>query len=244
MKKSLDTIKTYAEAGYIHPEAGAENTPEQKGTDDWLVRRSEGEPGAEALWAPEWTEKGVEIKAILEETDKYVDNSKIQGKMTAVYAHTKYPEQAVNFIELIGTDEVIQNLLGWGIEGEHYEIKEGRAFPLEGKDDKWSAWGNQFVRTDLRIPGELDPKVDDPKFIEEQKMFADSLVPAFDLGFTPSEEAARILGEVQAVKNNHYKFLARGQMESYETFLSELEAAGINELVEMLNTELKEWKGQ
>ena len=46
-------------------------------------------------------------------------NISARGALTAVNAQTKHPEKAVEFLNLVNTDEYLRNLLNYGIEGEH-----------------------------------------------------------------------------------------------------------------------------
>lgn len=45
----------------------------------------------------------------------------IQGSFQVVSAGSKYVDESVKFLELINTDKTARNLLGFGIEGTHYE---------------------------------------------------------------------------------------------------------------------------
>lgn len=239
MKKAFETIKSYADKGYIHPDAGSDLAPKQDDPDTWLVKRAEGEPGAEALWSDGW---GTPVKAVLTAEDIYIGNANIQGKMTSIYAHSKHPEEALDFIQKIGMDEVIQNLLAWGIEGEHYTMKDGQAIAVDGKEDKWAPWQAQLVSDAKRIPGPNVKSPDDPELKKEIEEFEGGLKPAADLGFTPSKEAEELMGQIQGIKDTYYPDLSRGKMETYEDFLSELDAAGIDDLVEQLKEEYQAWK--
>ncbi|MDO4779150.1 MAG: extracellular solute-binding protein [Tissierellia bacterium] len=237
-KKALEVIKGFAEKGYISPEAGSDQYKQDE-PDQWLVKRAEGEPGAEALWTDGFK---TPVKAVLTAEDIFTRSDMIQGKMTAVYKHSKNPEQALNFIEKIATDATIQNLLAWGIEGKHYTLKDGKAVATEARNEGWNLWQNQLVSDKTRLPNPLQKAQDDPALVEEVKAFEAELKPAADLGFTPSAAYLEKFAAIKAVKDKHYKALARGKMETYDQFLKDLEAAGIKEAVEMLQKEYDAWK--
>lgn len=242
MREALETIKKYADAGYIHPDAGSDLAPKQTDPETWLVMRAEGEPGAEALWSV--GEKNTPIKSVLTAEDVFIGNANIQGKMTSVYAHSEHPAEALDFVDKIGTDEVIQNLLAWGIEGEHYNVVDGNVETTEAQGEGWAPWQAQLVSDAKRLPGPDVKAADDPELVEEVKAFEAELKPAADLGFTPSAELETKMGEIQAIKDTYYGDLARGRMETYDNFLSDLEAAGIDQLVTDLQAEYDAWKAQ
>lgn len=240
MKKALDTIKAYKDAKYIHQEAGVENSTfkqEEPGT--WLVKRAEGEPGANALWSIGWK---TPVVAVPTAEDIYISNANVQGKLTSIYAHTKYPDQAMNFIELIATDDVIQNLLAWGIEGTHYKLEDGRAIETPEKAEGWNTWQAQFVTDAKRLPNKDQLKQDDPKFKEEVEKFNAEIKPAADLGFTPSPELVEQLGQIFKVKNDYYKDLNRGRNEKQNEFYEKLKAANIDDVLAKLQQEYDAWK--
>lgn len=241
MKKAIETAKKYATAKYIHPEAGVEGaTFKQEDPDTWLVKRGEGEPGALGDWTANYK---TPVHTVFTAEDVYVGNANVQGKITSVYNHSEHKEQAVNFIEKIATDEVIQNLLAWGIEGKHYTVKDGKAIPAEKKDEGWAAWGNQFVSNAKRLPNENQYKQDDPEFKARIEAHIKDLKPGADLGFNPSQDLVEKLSQVSEVKNTHYKELSRGRG-NYEEFLQALKDANIDTVVEELQKEYDAWKAQ
>ncbi|WP_249961704.1 hypothetical protein, partial [Histophilus somni] len=123
LKAEFEMMSRYRDLGYLGKEAATEADPlkeVQQKNDQWLVTRDEGEPGSEATWAKVFQ---TPVIAVPLANDNILYNDKVQGKLTSVYAHTKYPEHAVNFIELVRFDEKIQNYLAWGIEDKHYTMK-------------------------------------------------------------------------------------------------------------------------
>ncbi|MHB8061211.1 MAG: ABC transporter substrate-binding protein [Ruminiclostridium sp.] len=50
-----------------------------------------------------------------------LNTNNITGSMQAISSTSKNPERALMFLELVNTDEVLSNLINFGIEGFHYE---------------------------------------------------------------------------------------------------------------------------
>lgn len=243
MKKTFETAKKYADAKYIHPDAGSDLAPKQTEPDTWLVRRGEGEPGFNAI-----LEKDLKtpVKLVLTSEDVFIGSANLTGKLTAVYSHTQYPDQALDFINKIGTDEKIQNLLAWGIEGVHYNVKDGHADKIKDANGKdltlYNPWQAQFVSDAKRLPAVGMKAANDPELQKEVAAFEAELKPAADLGFTPSTELQAKLGQVQAAKDTYYKDLSRGKMGQYDQFLKDLKALGIDDIIKQLQEEYSAWK--
>ncbi|MDO5026244.1 MAG: hypothetical protein Q4E50_00270 [Tissierellia bacterium] len=241
MKTAFETAKKYADAKYIHPEAGVDgSTFKQDDPDTWLVKRGEGEPGALGDWTAAYK---TPIHTVFTAEDIYIGNANVQGKITAVYNHSENKEEAVNFIEKIATDEVIQNLLAWGIEGKHYTLKDGKAIPDAKKDEGWAGWGNQFVSNEKRHPNENQYKPEDPALKERIDAHLKDLKPGADLGFNPSQDLVEKLNQINEVKNTYYPELSRGRGD-YAAFLQALKDANVDSVVEELQTEYDAWKAQ
>lgn len=240
LKEKFEVTAKYLEAGYLHPEAGYDQASEaQKPADQWLVFKAEGEPGAGSTWT-EQNETPVYMTPAAEDTVVY--GNIVQGKLTSVYRHTKYPEQAVDFIAKAKFDEQIQNILAWGIEGETYTIENGKAVWIEGQEI-WNPWQNQWSN-DVRIPSVEGEAVDSPEMQELIKRHNAPLIPAVDLGFLPSTELQEKMDQIGAATTDHMKDVQNGRFASYEIMLKEAKDAGIDEVVEELKAEFEAWKAE
>ncbi|MDF2925230.1 MAG: extracellular solute-binding protein family 1 [Paenibacillaceae bacterium] len=77
----------------------------------------------------------------------FVEATGARSAMTAVNARSKHPEQALKMLEIMNTDKEIFNLLNFGIEGQNYELVNGKVKKLDNSGYFYnSAWsvGNQF----------------------------------------------------------------------------------------------------
>ena len=57
-------------------------------------------------------------------TDAWMTTGSITGTLTAISRTSKHPEKAMEFLNLVNTDEYLYNLITIGIEGKHYEKTE------------------------------------------------------------------------------------------------------------------------
>lgn len=238
LKEKFEVTAKYLEAGYLHPEAGYEQAEEaQKPADQWLVFKAEGEPGAGSTWT-EQNETPVFMTPAADDTVVYANI--VQGKLTSVYKHTKYPEQAVDFIAKVKLDDKIQNILAWGIEGETYTIENGKAVWV--KDQKiWEPWQNQWSN-DVRIPSEKGEALDTPEMKAIIERHNAPLIPAVDLGFVPSAGLQEKINQISAAITDHMKDVQNGRFASYEVLLKEAKDAGVDEVVKELKAEFEAWK--
>src|SRR5690606_2622700 len=63
---------------------------------------------------------------------------------TSLGAHSKHPERALMVYDLLRNDEEIYRLMNYGIEGVHYEIKDGKWYRPEGYDNVKDAFATNF----------------------------------------------------------------------------------------------------
>ncbi len=113
-------------------------------------------------------------------TPPYISNRETEGSMQAISRTSKNPEMAVAFLEMFNTDPYLNNLINFGIEGQHYVKVEGniiKAGPKQADYNPGQSWmfGNQFINY---LYTNEDPKKWD-KFIAYNK----SATPEKSLGF-------------------------------------------------------------
>lgn len=113
MQDTLQTLHSYFQKGYINSDAAVAR-------DDRRVKRfvtkGDGQPYAETVWS---NALGYEVVASpIMETQ--VTNASARGALTVISKDCRYPEKAVEFLNLVNTDLYLRNLLNYGIEGMHY----------------------------------------------------------------------------------------------------------------------------
>lgn len=239
LKHQFEVVAKFVEAGYLHKESGVEgSTFKQEEPDTWLVSRGEGEPGSEADWT---NQKKTPVFAVPMTEDNVLYNDMVQGKLTSVYAHTKYPEQAVNFIEKVKLDPTIQNLLAFGIEGTHYDLVDGK---VQAKEQSlWNPWMNQWSN-DVRLATTAGVDKNSEEMQAKIKAFVDPIVPSADLGFYPSPELQEKLTLVGEKAGTFMRDLQNGRIDVYDEWVKGLDEVNSDQVVEELKAEFEAWKAQ
>lgn len=161
----------------------------------------------------------------------------------AVPTTSNEPEAAVRMLNMMYTDSRVANLLAWGIEGTHYQVKDGVAYFLDGQDANNCTYhttdflyGNQF----LVLPWEGQP-VD---FRDQAKAEMDTAQVSAYLGFAC--DTTPISNEISAVSNVIAEFLPSidsgvATQEDYDAFLEKLDGSGMPKILEEYQTQLDAW---
>lgn len=140
-------LRKFYEAGYIREDANTiqDYTVDQKAGKMFAAVRSL-KPGKDA---EESNSMGVPYTQI-ELTPAVMSNRETTGSMQAISTTSKNPERALMLLELFNTDKDFNNLLNYGIEGEHYTKVSDNVISKTDNTDKYSlglgwAFGNQFL---------------------------------------------------------------------------------------------------
>ena len=152
-------------------------------------------------------------------------------------------EAAVRFLNFMYTSPELNNLLAWGIEGVHYEVKDGVACFMEGEDTSSAGYhsmeyffGNQYLVT----PWEGN----DPDIRESQKADMENAEVSKYLGFVADlSEVESAVTAVQNVTMECLPAIASGfaSEEDYENFLTKLESAGAQKIIDTYQAQLSQW---
>lgn len=180
--------------------------------------------------------------------DIYTTTTIVQTAQWVIARNSENPEATMKFLNKMYTDPEVANLLAWGIEGKHYQIidkEKGIIDYPEGVNAKnigynlnlgW-VFGNQFL--DYIWNG------DSPTLWEETANFNTTAQASDAFGF--SYDATPVKTEVAAVTNvcNEYRCALEFGVLDPETaipeFLSKLEAAGIQKIIDEKQSQLDEF---
>ncbi|OBZ16096.1 ABC transporter substrate-binding protein [Bacillus sp. FJAT-26390] len=148
-KEYLNLTRDYFKKGYINADAA---TTQVASADAWKAGTvfstiEPMKPGkdAEIASAAGLTGKLAQIMM----TEKTVATSETAGSMLGISSTSKDPARAMMLINLLHTDKEINNLLNFGIEGDHY-TRNGEIITATGNTANYnpgSAWmfGSQFL---------------------------------------------------------------------------------------------------
>ncbi|WP_028543867.1 ABC transporter substrate-binding protein [Paenibacillus taiwanensis] len=237
--KHLDTMFKYYKAGYLKQDAATATTGDEQKTGKWLVDMPQTQPFADTMWTDSY---GYGIESHPAE-DPYVYNWSVTGSMMGVSANSKYPEKAMQFLNLLNTDKYLRNLVNNGIEGEHFKrLAEDRIEYLpakqEGYDMPQFTLGNFFILD--KLPTDPDNKWD------EFKKFNDAAKNAPLLGFNFDGSSLKTeIAALQNVREEFYPSIFTGSVDPkvyVPRMMEKLKAAGLDKVQAEMQTQLDAWK--
>lgn len=190
---------------------------------------------------------GVPVTTIIT-SDIMLNTSGVNFAQYMVPSACSTPEKAVKLLEIILTNKDMANLLMYGLEGNDYVINDEAnkivGYP-EGVDSSNVGWNNE---TWLAGNGSLAYvwESDEPGLWEKYLEFNNSgtISPLFGFTF----DAANVKSEITAVQNviNKYEsVICAGYSEpnaSVTKMVAELDAAGINKIIDEAKTQIDTWK--
>lgn len=179
----------------------------------------------------------------VELTNRYMSGGDATGSVLTVSRTSENPEKVMEFLELFYTDEYLNNLIVYGIEGENYKKNDdGTISVIEN-----SGYGNAgmqwtFGNTFLNYVVEGDD-INKAKLTEE---FNATINPSPATGFVVDQE--KIKTEVGACQNVRTEFHNRlmGGVDDPEALLAEyikkLKNAGSDKIMEEVKAQYAEWQ--
>lgn len=175
------------------------------------------------------------------------ENGKIIRKMgcencTVISKNSKYPERCLMMIEKLMTDERCYDLFQYGIEGRQYEIVDGTVVQPEGYDAEKDAAGfaGWALRTDeLNLP----MATEDPRRYTLNDEWKEVAIDNPYVGF--SFDSTNVSAELSAIANVDASLglqillgkTTQDPEEAVEQYRSQLEAAGIDKVLEEVNSQ-------
>ncbi len=179
-------------------------------------------------------------------TMPYLSNDRALATMTAISSTSKHPEKAMEFIELVNTDEEVYNLLCWGIEGKHwnrtdYMSPEGYHVTVDQVEDSGykpnAPW--KFGNNANLWLGKTNASAE---FWESENEKADKsplLGFSYDASNTTSETA-----NCASVCDEYLNALICGSVDIdtvYPQFIDKLKVAGADKIVAEKQKQIDEW---
>lgn len=230
-KELVQLTRDYFKKGYINADAA---TTQVSSSDAWKAGTvfSTVEPmkpgkDAEIASAAGLTGKLAQIMM----TEKTVATSETAGSMLGISSTSKDPARAMMLINLLHTDKEINNLLNFGIEGDHY-TRNGEIISATGNTANYnpgSAWmfGSQFLNYVW--------DTEDPDKWAKFKEFNQNAKVSPGLGFVFNSEPVKAeVGAIANVIRQYQRALESGSVDVEKT-LAEYEAklkdAGVDKVI-------------
>lgn len=228
---ALKLVRDWYEAGYIYQDI---TTTQETGSSlmaagkafAWLANMKPGYAEQESK------NSGVELVQV-NISDAIACTQDVAALQMGIARNCGNVEKTLEFLNLLYTDPELMNLLANGIEGTHYEVKEGGKIGLpEGVTDSgyvFNHWeiGNNFI-THL-----WENDVDDLWTITAEFNENTNKSPAFGLSFDLNEVSTEVAA-VNSIMSQYRMVLENGTVEPdamLAEFREKLKAAGIDEIV-------------
>ena len=244
MKELFELMHRYYEAGYIREDAPSvtDYQVDQKAGKIFAAVRSL-KPGKAAEESKTFNHDYIQVEL----TDPIISNRETTGSMEAISVTSKHPERALMLLELFNTDVAFNNLINFGIEGEHYTKVEGTENIIaEGPNNSkynincgW-ALGNQLINYIWDSEPLGAEKWD--KFEE----FNNAAKNTQTLGFIyQSDEVQSQIAQCTNVWKQYMPSLETGAVDPETVlpeFIESLKAANVDDIIADKQAQLDAWK--
>lgn len=238
-------LHKWYKAGYIQPDAATIDTT---ATDKTIpVRIGVAWKGYQGYSNPaDW---GFNVKTSIYD-GPYISRTSEQGAMFAVCAacDEEHVKACLKYMELLSTDRKFRDILGYGIEGKHFEyLDNGTVFRLQAGQDRYNTRLYQtgsVVNASVESVSQTflaDPDQWEKVFEEYETDGIYSRTNGFSYDPASKED---IITAVLAIYNDYAAELRTGTSDP-DTVVPQMkkrmEAAGIDELLSDINNKLDEW---
>lgn len=237
LKSQLEIMRRFFELGYINGDAATTDGDESVKR---FVDKADGQPYADRLWSENLKYEVVTSNV----TDAYITNGSTTGSMMAVSANSKNKEKAIEFLNLLNTDEYLKNLVVYGIEGVHYEKVGDKTIKYTEKHADYDvahfAFGNLFINYVLE--GEPETKWDDFQKFNDESIASEALGFKFDI--------SNVTNELAAISNvlSEFKFALYSGSVDIDEYLdkmnTKLKEQGLQKVIDEMQTQIDAWKAE
>lgn len=227
----LDILHQWFEAGYINSDAATlSEAPSYRAAfvaQGWSL-------AAVTTWGPQM---GVDAVAI-QYGNTVLSNATVQGSMNCISASCKYPEKALQLLELVNTDSYVRDSLYFGLEGENFQYVDGK---VERLNTDWTMAGytqGTFFQVTQQVTEEFN-QWDEVKALNEQAIGSPTLGFAFDTAPVADQLQACI-----AIYAQYRPVLMTGTEEPralIADMLDEMRASGLDEILAEAQRQIDEW---
>lgn len=232
--KDLRTLHEWYEAGYVNSDAAT--LAEAPSYRPCFV--AQGWPAAaKTTWGPNM---GVGDQCVaIQWGDTVLSNATVQGSMNCISASCKYPEKALQLLELVNTDSKVRDALYFGLEGDNFEYTaEGRVHKL---NSDWPMAGyTQGTFFNVTLTDDVDfNQWDEVKALNEQAVASPIL--GFSLN---SEPIADELAACIAIYAEYRPILMTGTGDPDETVATMLDAmrdSGLDDIITEIQSQIDAW---
>ena len=224
MYDRLVKLHEWFNAGYINRDAATiEDAPRYI-----PVKVGQGFYGADAIWSG-----GDGYPQVISRfSGPFLSTASIRGAMNSISAESEHIELALQYQELVNTNQVYRDILRYGIEGTHWtRTPQGLIQVNETGRQRYRPWpfsqGSYSLSSVEAAEGiDVDPDMWQVIFDGYQDLEATNAIGfSFDIGAVESEMAA-----IRAIRDRYWEGLVTGTVDpsvQVPRMIRELEAAGL-----------------
>ncbi len=237
--------------GYINPDALTTDQNSQtmfangktRGAyiDCWLSLRDE--------YASRCGEEVIQLQLV---DPYYVVQTAGNGNCWSIGGTAKNPTAALRLLNAIMSDQELQNLLQWGIEGEHFDIVDKDACVIKfhgdltpttsGYYNTLGLYGNKNTKYEYLLPGQTVDEIKERNQTEakivENAMKRQSPANGF---VYDSSIMTNTIYAVEAVINEYAGSIGMGQKTNYDAFIAAMKKAGIDDVIKDKQAQFDAW---
>lgn len=229
--EQLELFHDWYQKGIINADAPTlDETPSYR-----MFFTAQGWSGAaKTTWGPKM---GVDAEAI-KFIDSIVSNTTVRGSLNAIYSGCKYPEKALQFIQLMNTDSYVRDSFYYGLEGENFKYTADKK--IEKLNSEWTMAGytqGTFFKVSQLADDEFNQW-------EEVKELNDKATGSVLLGFDfDTKDIETELANCREVYNKYKSTLLTGAEEPkalIAKITEELKAAGFEKVMAEAQKQINE----
>ncbi|MDD7305977.1 MAG: ABC transporter substrate-binding protein [Peptoniphilaceae bacterium] len=239
-REEVDVMKDYMDKGYITPDAPQAEAGQKYAGDSWLVTKAEGDPGSNGIWKGSF---GTDVVSYPIGENVLISNDKVQGKLVCINSQTENQKEALDFIDKMFSSKELQNILCYGIEGEHYNIENGKV----SRTDKYMNYdvpAFTFISAYTQTPLKDQIAKGDAEYDKAIEDYKQKLKPSPLLGFTlDRKDIDSEIINIEQIYSEYKKNIQTGAFDDdyYKEFLKRLDDAGIEKVIKETQKQIDQW---
>ncbi len=237
-KQFLALMQKWKEKGYLKSKELLNNKGKiAVGTDCGSWFGGTWKPGVEAEASQTYGREMIERPI----SESILNNSGVLATLDAISRTSENPERTMMLLELINNDETIFNLITWGIEGKHYNKKEGKYIePI--KDTKYAVVPSWLLATTFRsylLVGQPEDVWEQTKKVNEEAKPS----PALGFTFDPTIVKTEVANCTAVIKeyDDGLSMAILSLDKDYPQFIEKLEKAGSDKIIEEMQKQIDAW---
>lgn len=237
IKNDLNFIHKWYKDGIINPDAPVTTqTPKYK---PFFI--AQGWPlAAKTVWGPQ---NGTDVD-LVQYGPTIISNGSIQGSLNGISASSEYPKKALEFLQLINTDNKLRDMFAYGEETINFDYVQKFGENRVHRNDK-NQWPLPAYAQATFFNMSITDDVKENQWNEVKKL-NENATPSVLLGFTFNiEPVINEIANVNAIWNKYEADLLNGvnpPKEEVAKIMKEMKAVGLDKIQKEAQKQVNEFK--